>query len=336
MTYRLPHSTRRAVLRELSLCPAPGAWAAAALTLGLATAWMAAAGVRVRLGDFAAVGAMFCCLIAVASAYAVSRRSEAIAAACFSVAFLILFTLAGGILSYAGVWLAAPLRDGWFAAFDAALGFDWTAHLAFVVQRPGLAQALTWAYFSCPAQFGVLVCALSVYDRSALARFMALYTATALLTICIASALPAVGAVAHHAPPAALLAAMPDTLSGSWHLADFIALRQGAFREISPHALEGLISFPSFHTALGVLFIHAFARAPLLLAPAAVLNGAMIASTLSVGGHYLADVIAGAAIAGVSIVALQAWEGRAPRRGFTVRPLAAALRGALDPGARRG
>lgn len=324
MTFRLPSPFRREALRELNLCPAPGVWAVAALTLALAAAWMAAAGVRLRLGEFAMLVGAFLMLVAVGLAYAMSRRSEVIAAACFAVAFQILFTFAGGVLSYAGQWLAAPLRDGWFAAFDAALGFDWNAHLAFVTQRPALAHALTWAYASCLPQLFLLVCVLAVCDRPALGRFMALYATTALATICIATAFPAVGAVAHHAPPAALLSSMPDPLSGSWHMADFTALRQGAFREISPRALEGIISFPSFHTALGVLFIHAFARAPRLLAPAIVLNGAMILSTLSVGGHYLADVLAGAAIAGVSIAAFQVWEARAQRLDGPARATATA------------
>lgn len=336
MTVRLPSSSRRAAVRELTLCPAAGVWAVAVLVLAVGLTWAVVAGVRLRLGEFASLAGAFFMLVAVGSVYAMSRRAVAIVVSCFAVAFLILFNIAAGILSYAGQWLAAPLQDDWFASFDAALGFDWNAHLAFVAHRPVLAQTLTWAYFSCPAQLFVLVCVLSVFDRSALVRFMALYATTALATICIASAFPALGAVAHHAPPAALLSSMPDPLSGRWHMADLIALRQGAFREISPHALEGIISFPSFHTALGVLFIHAFARAPRMLAPAILLNGAMILSTISVGGHYFADVIAGAVLAGVSIVAFQAWQTRALRLPRPESAPAPALRDALDPSAPRG
>ena len=60
--------------------------------------------------------------------------------------------------------------------------------------------------------------------------------------------------------------------------------------------LQGLISFPSYHTVLAVLLTYAHRRSA-LLPPIALVNGVMLFSIPSYGGHYLIDMIAGAAVA---------------------------------------
>jgi membrane-associated phospholipid phosphatase len=64
--------------------------------------------------------------------------------------------------------------------------------------------------------------------------------------------------------------------------------------------LDGLITFPSFHTAVAVLMVHA-ARGTSCFWLAIVVNALMILSTFTEGGHYLVDVVAGAAIALLAI-----------------------------------
>ncbi len=297
--------------RSPVFCPSPAVWLFAAGALAPGLAWMAAAGVRAPASEAGVLAGVVLALLAVAFVYARLRPAPALAASCSAAAFLIFFSAAGAVLSYAGAWLALPLRDPAFAAADAALGFDWSAHLAFVAQRPALAQALTWAYFSCQAQLIALIFFLALTAQDALARFMTLYAATGVATIALAAAFPALGAYAHHAPGDLLAEALPDALSGRWHMNDLLALREGRFQDLRLWRVEGLISFPSFHTALAVLFIHAFAHARYLRVPVVVLNAAMILSTLAVGGHFLVDVIAGGAIAVIAILAQRAGARRA-------------------------
>jgi membrane-associated phospholipid phosphatase len=338
MSQRLPGEPSPASLKSV-FCPAPRAWLAGACALALAVLWSLAAGVRAHALEACAIAGVALVLLVIAFVYARLRPAPALAASASAAAFLIFFSAAGAALSYAGAWLGAPLRDEAFAAADAALGFDWNAHLAFVAQRPALAAALTWAYFSCQAQLILVIFLLAARDRAALSRFMSLYAATGLATIALAAALPALGAYAHHAPPAELAGRLPDSLSGRWHMSDFVALREGRFLDLRLSQVEGLISFPSFHTALAILFVHAFWRAPWLRAPALFLNGTMIVSTLAIGGHFLVDVIAGAAIAGAAICAARLLE-RGPRARRTSYAGAAAEGGAgglaLDPCAPRG
>ncbi|MEZ5842077.1 MAG: phosphatase PAP2 family protein, partial [Hyphomicrobiales bacterium] len=64
---------------------------------------------------------------------------------------------------------------------------------------------------------------------------------------------------------------------------------------------KGLIAFPSYHVALGVIVTLAFRDMPRLLVPVALVNGAMILTTPIDGGHHMVDGIAGAVL-GVAAV----------------------------------
>ncbi|WP_354047340.1 phosphatase PAP2 family protein [Bradyrhizobium sp. LB12.1] len=68
---------------------------------------------------------------------------------------------------------------------------------------------------------------------------------------------------------------------------------------------EGIISFPSLHAALGLLFLLALWPVRYFGWIAALLNVAMIAATPVDGSHYFCDVVAGLAIALLSWVAVQ-------------------------------
>lgn len=152
----------------------------------------------------------------------------------------------------------------------------------------------------------IVIGGLALHDRKALAEFLTLYLGTATVVIVLAVLVPAVGAYVHHSPDAGLLERLSDPAAGRWHLADFTALRDGAFSHLSFQSMEGIITFPSLHTALAILFARAFWRLPYLGFVGLALNGMMIVSTLAVGGHYLVDTLAGGVIALLGFAALRA------------------------------
>jgi membrane-associated phospholipid phosphatase len=84
-----------------------------------------------------------------------------------------------------------------------------------------------------------------------------------------------------------------------------LALRGGGPLSFDLSQLQGLISFPSYHTVLAVLLTYAHRRS-LLLIPIALVNGIMLFSIPTVGQHYLVDIIAGAAVAVLAISATAA------------------------------
>jgi membrane-associated phospholipid phosphatase len=67
----------------------------------------------------------------------------------------------------------------------------------------------------------------------------------------------------------------------------------------------GIVSFPSFHVIWAVLCARALWGFRYLRIPVTVLSGMIILSTLTTGWRYLSDVIAGAIVAGVSIICVR-------------------------------
>jgi membrane-associated phospholipid phosphatase len=90
------------------------------------------------------------------------------------------------------------------------------------------------------------------------------------------------------------------------HLPIFHGLRDGTFRALTAMTAEGIITFPSFHAALAVIFAVALWPVPILLRWIGLaLNILMIASTPIDGGHYFIDVIAGIAIGTFCVIAVR-------------------------------
>jgi len=61
---------------------------------------------------------------------------------------------------------------------------------------------------------------------------------------------------------------------------------------VNPNDLEGIITFPSFHVAGGLMVTWAFRRYRRWCAALALLNIWLIAATVMTGAHYVVDVLA--------------------------------------------
>ena len=102
---------------------------------------------------------------------------------------------------------------------------------------------------------------------------------------------------------------------GLYHLEALGALRTGPVA-LDLGNLPGLVTFPSFHTAAGIVLTWAFWRTrafPVVAAYAAT----MIAATPVFGGHYFVDLLAGACVAAVvcgGLAALPFYRDLFPRR----------------------
>lgn len=217
------------------------------------------------------------------------ERVSALVAGCAA-----FFALASGTaaLSYLAAMVAAPMADAGLARADAALGFDWLAWYRFVQAHPALHALLAFAYASMAVQILLCLLVLPLSGRAARNReFIATTAVTLLPTIALFAAFPAASAwVQYGARPPAGLA----------YLQQLLALRAGRMAALRLDDLYGLITFPSFHVAAAVLIAYAARGTPLAFL-ALVLNLVMAVSALSEGGHYLVDVLAGAAVAGLAI-----------------------------------
>jgi membrane-associated phospholipid phosphatase len=70
---------------------------------------------------------------------------------------------------------------------------------------------------------------------------------------------------------------------------------------IRPDVLNGVVTFPSFHAAAAILLGWGFWALRWIRWPAVALNIAMFLAAVPIGGHYVADILAGAAAAVLAI-----------------------------------
>jgi membrane-associated phospholipid phosphatase len=237
--------------------------------------------------------------------YRLKRPDPGISALAESATFLLVIMPLLAILNYATTMAARPLLDENFARMDALMGFDWMAHLAWVKAWPGLGTVLTVAYGSTLPQVVAAIIILAYCHRMRdLREFIMLFVMTLTVTLLLSAIFPASGAYAYFAPPADMAVGF-DPRNGIWHLAQLTGLRNGTMTTLDLSHTEGLVTFPSFHTILAILTTWAVREVRYLALPVALLNVLVVLSTLSIGGHHLVDVVAGALIAVTGIAAFR-------------------------------
>ena len=210
----------------------------------------------------------------------------------------ITFGNAAVFLSYLFAASGFPLVDKQLAAMDAALGFDWLAFFNWSeFERPLVGGALNLIYASAIIQVVVLLVTLSVTARFArMTEFTWLIVISLLIILPLSLFLPAEGAWAHYGVA---------HLTSAYYLPDFYALRSGAKRAIDLNEnLNGIIQFPSYHAALGLMLIIS-SRGTFLFSVYLPLNILMIVSALTAGGHHLVDLIFGLATVPMAALVLK-------------------------------
>jgi membrane-associated phospholipid phosphatase len=196
----------------------------------------------------------------------------------------------------------APLADQRLIAWDAALGIDWLRLVSLLRDRETLSLVLSHAYASLMQQPTVLLVVLGLAGHTHRLQQFALAWAVALVaTALIFPLAPALGGYLHYgfAP-----ADFPFVkVRAAWlHATVLEPLRNGTMTELGRLALEGIVTFPSFHTSAAVLLAWGFWGVRLVRWPALALNVVMITSCPFVGGHYIVDLIAGGVLAWAAIV----------------------------------
>jgi membrane-associated phospholipid phosphatase len=211
-------------------------------------------------------------------------------------AWLLGFSAAAAVLSNLVITANMPLIDEQLAAVDRALGFDWMAWYTYVSSHRNLGLTLSLAYVAALPELAVVIVGVGLYGKVDRAAEMVMAAMIgALMAIAISAALPAAGALAYFRPDESNLASPP--IVDLAYKATFFDLRAGLVRVFSLSDLKGLIAFPSYHSTLAVLTLLATRGMPRLFWPLAVFNLIVLASTPVDGGHHLADVIGGVAVA---------------------------------------
>lgn len=259
-------------------------------------------GVGVDWFNYALMCAIGGTSITIGQFYRTIRREEKIALATTGAGLFILFTIAGSIFNYLLLPVGA-LYDMTFIAWDRALGFQWLDFLNATAEVPLLGSVLRVVYASSHVQLIVVVVLLGFRgDARNLHLFLLSGIIAALASILIWRALP-------NTTPAAYFVLSPEVGQSVQPAVDhaygleLLRLAKEGIRFISPRDMLGLISFPSFHTVMACLSVWFTRRIKYLFPVFAVINILMIPAIIVQGGHNLVDVIAGAAVFAVGLVA---------------------------------
>ncbi len=198
-------------------------------------------------------------------------------------------------LSYVGAAADLPLRDNDMIWVDRHLGFDWLSVMSSLDQASRLLGVLNGAYATFTAQLGAAAFVLVVAGKMRdLDRFFIIFVCASISAEALSVLVPTLGPIwtlADHARFENL-----PTL-GRTTAEIVLALRDKTLRTIDFEAVNGIISFPSMHAAVAIIVPYVLRWNRWILWPIAMLDAVMLASAVPSGNHYLADVIAGIAVA---------------------------------------
>jgi hypothetical protein len=180
---------------------------------------------------------------------------------------MLFFVAVAAVLSYLCVTVDTPLVDASLIRFDQAVGFAWPSVYHWTGSHAALERVLAVAYESGGWQPVGIPAISGILGRDEdLADFMLLLTLSSILLLIVSTPFPAASAYVHFNVTDPGTAA---TVSG------FNRLRSGTMRQFDLNAMQGLVSFPSFHTALGIFFAYVVRRSAVLFPVFAVLNATM-------------------------------------------------------------
>lgn len=203
---------------------------------------------------------------------------------------MVAFNVFLAILTYAGTPLNAPLADSWLMTCDSAMGVHLPSIVQWTAAHPGLKAVLDASYPSVMISTLLALIVLGLDSKQhRLQEFVLQFMIAGLLTTLVYFLLPAAGPFASYG-----YEPRPEQQRFLDH---FYALRAGDLDVVSLSRLEGLITFPSFHTSWALLLAWGFRHSRWLRIPMLFLNLMVVVSTLTTGWHYGADVVGGVVVA---------------------------------------
>ena len=234
-------------------------------------------------------------LCAVGFLYGCSGRSRRLSDAGHYAALWVAFCAAGFVFTYVAATLAMPLRDDEFAAIHAAMGFHWLGWSRFIGAHRVIHLPLFIAYATfLPQIVGSILYFAHTEQTDRNAELIWIAMLSLILTTTVSAFLPAVGPYVH------FYGRQTDDI------VMLMSLRAGGPHTIAFSSLKGIITLPSFHTVLAIVFIYVHRLPSRSFVPLAILNVLMLISIPSEGHHYLIDMISGAVVAAICIAIVRA------------------------------
>jgi hypothetical protein len=231
------------------------------------------------------------------------RHNERLYVIGSGIAFAMIAWPALRIFNHLTMTTALPWADDMLSEADHMLGLDWLGYITWLNDHPTIFNLIEWTYSGLDSYAGAFFLALAFLpnQRERCFEFVALFIMTAFLCMAVGMFFPAKAAMAHHLPDLGQLLNLRPTM-GTYHLKELELLRAHPAPWLDLTNLPGLVTFPSFHTAMGLLLIYVCRGNMWIFGISLSLNMAMITTTPLLGGHYLVDLIGGAVAMLMSLV----------------------------------
>jgi hypothetical protein len=224
---------------------------------------------------------------AIAAIYSTVRPQPAIAEVACYFGLWIVYPVFATRFTYLANASGYPLQDDMLAGLDATIGFRWSDWAAIISTYPLIVRMQEFAYQSYVWQPAASIIVFAIWGPHGRNRELLTSLLLALtLTMAVSMFLPAIGPADTHGfstPSGAIIRALRDRLG-------------------APLPYVGIVSFPSFHTVMAVLFAVAH-RGNRWTFPIFVgLNAVMLTAIPYTGDHYLIDVISGIGVAAIALI----------------------------------
>lgn len=236
----------------------------------------------------------------------------ATSAALETIGLMAILAMAGVVLQYPLMSLPLPFTDRLLLDLDRALGFDWWA-FARLFNHPTLWATIAVAYTSMIFQTFALLVLLCATRREIRAwQFVTAASLALVATLIVFPFFPADGSLIL----CSLAPGDPWVSKGVCDYGPLIHhLKAGQVKVLEQSMRLGLVSFPSFHTAIALQFAWGFWPYAWLRWPAAILNILLVCGAIVVASHYFIDVLAGGLLGLLAInIAKRLITSEAPRR----------------------
>jgi membrane-associated phospholipid phosphatase len=207
---------------------------------------------------------------------------------CHTLSFLSMFSISIAVLSYLAVMVDLPLIDPALSRADAFFGFYWPSIFNTINNNRIIASVLYIAYQSIFAQALLAILFIIFFEQKTdIIDFIFIFVVSAFIVLVFSVLFPAEGAFYYYHKVDA---------PGAFMVSDLPLLRAGLLKNIDIFHLQGLISFPSFHACMAIMFSYALRRNVVIFSFSIPLNILVFISAIYWGGHYLSDLLAAASL----------------------------------------
>lgn len=202
--------------------------------------------------------------------------------------------LGGGVISLLGLQFRQPLVDQSLLRLDRALGVDSPGLVEWAASQAQWPATITISYNHTLLVLGISILAQSLRGRRVEAWRAAFCFIGSLLTVCLISIFtPAKGLGLWLTDEA--LGHLPNG-AARYFWPSFDRFYSGTDPVLSLAAIDGVVSFPSFHTVMGLTTVALWRRSPMGLGISSVWFLHMMIGAIPLGGHYFVDLLGGAAV----------------------------------------